>query len=82
MSTREALHQELDELPDGVLETVSRALQRLREDPIQFAIDTAPFDDEPESEAEREGVARAKAQMAAGLGVSPEVVARLMDAMR
>ena len=79
MSTREAVHAEVDQLPEGALETLSRALARWREDPMQFAIDTAPFDDEPESEAEREGVASAKAQIAAGLGVQPDEVVRLLN---
>ena len=82
MVTRAALHEEIDNLPDGVLETVSRAFERLRADRSRFMLDNAPVDDEPESEAEREGVALAKGQIAAGLGIPHEEVVRLLEAMR
>lgn len=64
MTTRAAIHEAIDELPEGVLETLARALERLREDPFQFMLDNAPTDDEPESEAEREAVDRARASAA------------------
>jgi hypothetical protein len=81
MSTREALHEAIDELPDGVIETLARALERLRVDPVGFALDNAPIDDEPETEAEREAVAQARASLAAGRGIPDDEVGRILDAL-
>ena len=53
MSTREALHAEIDRLPESVLEAVSNAFERLREDPFLFMLNNLPIDDEPLSAAGR-----------------------------
>ena len=82
MTTREALHATIDQLPEGVLSAVGRALERLRDDPVQFARDMTPYDDEPESEYERRAVADARAQLAAGLGIAHNEVVRRLDALR
>ena len=82
MTTRAAIHEAIDELPEGVLETLARALERLRDDPFQFMLDNAPIDDEPETEAERAGVTLAKAQLANGLGVPHDEVVRRLEALR
>ncbi len=46
MSTREALHKEIDMLPDSVLETLFCAFGRQRDDPFRFMLDNAPIDEE------------------------------------
>ena len=82
MTTRAALHEAIDELPEGVLETLARALERLRDDPFQFMLDNAPMDDEPVTEAECAALDKARAQVAAGQVISNEEVTRLLEALR
>ena len=79
MSTREALHKEIDMLPDSVLETLFCAFGRQRDDPFRFMLDNAPIDDEPESEVERAAVAIAKAST--GPFFTTEQVGELLEAM-
>ena len=47
MTTKEALHRLIDELPESVLPNAERYLASLRDDPVLRALATAPVDDEP-----------------------------------
>ncbi len=74
MIAREELHELIDRLPDSELPSVRRQLlEHIAEatnDPVLRAFLDAPLDDEPETEEEREAVARAKEDLAAGRVVS------------
>ena len=47
MTTKEALHRLIDELPDRMLPGVERYLSTVRDDPMMQALLAAPLDDEP-----------------------------------
>jgi hypothetical protein len=64
MTTKEALHRLIDQLPEADAERLLRTLQI--EDPVLRAIATAPVDDEPETDDERRGVREARAEAARG----------------
>jgi len=70
VTTKESLHRLVDELPDVALPAAARYLAALRDDPLALLLLTAPVDDEPESDEERQAVQ--KARDAAGRG---EIVA-------
>jgi len=61
MPSRDNLHQLVDKLPDSEILRAERVLQVLREtaDPVVYALDNAPEDDEPESPEEALAVAEA-----------------------
>jgi hypothetical protein len=63
MSIRDRVHHLVDDLNDTELEAAEQMLQRLKEDPVSYALETAPVDDEPESEAEARLVAEARKEM-------------------
>jgi hypothetical protein len=63
MSIRDRVHHLVDDLNDTELEAAEQMLQRLKEDPVAYALETAPVDDEPESEAEARLVAEARKEM-------------------
>ena len=52
MTTKEALHRLIDELPEDTLPAVERYLASVRDDPMLRVLLTAPEDDEPSSPAE------------------------------
>lgn len=59
MTTRESLHAMLDELPEEELERLEAWLEAQRERrAFVEMLENAPYDDEPETEAEREAVRR------------------------
>ena len=69
MSTKEALHQLVDELSDSQLLSAHVLVERLRGshfDPVLLAMLTAPLDEEPETDEERAAVAEARAEAARG----------------
>jgi hypothetical protein len=66
MTTKEALHRLIEDLPEAAWPGVERYLASVRDDPVLRAILTAPSDEEPESAEEREGVAEARAEAARG----------------
>jgi hypothetical protein len=68
MTTKASLHQLIDILPDTELEAAERYLLFLREmaDPVRRTLLTAPWDDEPETEEERQAVQEAREEMARG----------------
>jgi len=76
---REDLHRLIEEIPDGELQGVQRYLEYVRDiasDPVRRSIETAPLDDEPESEEERQGVEEAMADIRAGRTMSTEELKR------
>jgi len=76
---REDLHRLIEEIPDGELPGVQRYLEYVRDiasDPVRRSIETAPLDDEPETEEERQGVEEAKADIRAGRTMSTEELKR------
>ena len=77
MSTREALYRLIDELPERELREAERLLKALRiDDPLLRALETAPWDDEPETDEERAAVAEAYAAIARGDIVPHEGIKR------
>ena len=49
MTTKEALHRLIEELPDDTLPGVERYLAAVRDDPMMRILMAAPLDDEPTS---------------------------------
>ena len=47
MTTKDALHRLIDELPDDALPGVERYLATVRDDPMMRVLMAAPLDDEP-----------------------------------
>jgi hypothetical protein len=69
MVTRERLYQLIDALPEQDVATVARileALTGLEADEPFYTTETAPLDDEPETEQERRAVAEALEASARG----------------
>ncbi|MBI3974250.1 MAG: hypothetical protein HY332_23475 [Chloroflexi bacterium] len=68
--TKECLHRLVDELPEGEAAVAAvRVLTHLRahgSDPVLRALVSAPSDDEPESDEEREAVAEGMAALVRG----------------
>lgn len=65
--TRETLHRLVDDLDERDVPTAARVLEALREtagesDPVLWALENAPLDDEPETEEERAAAAEARAE--------------------
>jgi hypothetical protein len=60
MTAKERLHHLVDELPESEYKLAERILEDLRDvglsDPLLRALLAAPYDDEPESEEDREGL--------------------------
>ena len=52
MTTKEALHRLIEELPDDALPGVERYLAAVRDDPMMRVLMAAPLDDEPTSPEE------------------------------
>ena len=75
MTTKQELHHLVDELPDQALPEAARRLEPLR-DPVLASMLTAPVDDEPETAEEREGLAGARTDYAAGRVISQEEIER------
>ena len=70
MVTREELHNMIDFLPDSMLEASGRAFLDFlkKQDPVLYALITAPEDDEPETEEERAAVEEAYEDIRLGNG--------------
>jgi len=81
MTTKQDLHQIVDELPDWLLPEAARALQPLRaaqDDPVLRALMEAPEDDEPLTEEDIAAIEEGRAEMARGEWIPwEEVKARL-----
>ena len=69
MSTsREELHRLIDEIPENEIPSVRSYLRWLKDesaDPVRYALDQAPIDEEPETEEERQAVEEGKADLQA-----------------
>ncbi len=68
MTTRATLHQIIEALPESELVAAERFLAYLRDmaDPVRRTLLTAPWDDEPETEDERQAVQEARNELARG----------------
>jgi hypothetical protein len=77
--TKEDLYRLVDELPESERVTARRVLQGLvalgHVEPL-YTIETAPLDDELETEEERAAVAEARASSARGEVVSHDAIRR------
>jgi hypothetical protein len=65
VTVREELHKIVDHIPETDVATVRKFLRSLV-DPVELSLLSAPVDDEPESEAEREAVERARREPGRG----------------
>ena len=68
-ANREELHRLIDEIPESDLPAIHNYLRSVRDesaDPVRYALDHAPLDDEPETEEERQAVEKGKADLKAG----------------
>lgn len=72
MTTKEALHGLIDELPDYALSEAERYLAALRDDPMLRALMAAPIDDEPTTPEEDEGAREAWEEYLRGEYVSAD----------
>jgi hypothetical protein len=79
MVTKERLHDLIDALPERDVATIARVLEAFTGldagEPF-YTLETAPLDDEPETEAERRAVEEARADLAAGRVVTQEELDR------
>ena len=78
MTTKERLHQLVDELAESDVATAERILEALRDTVVvrEYSIYDAPVDDEPETPEEAAAVAEAYEDIKAGRVVSHEEVMR------
>ena len=76
MATRETLYKLIEELPEDEIQAATRYLQYLRDrrNPVLVALLNAPEDDEPETDYERQAVAEAMADLAAGQFASADEI--------
>ena len=76
--TRKALHHLVDELPDDELGDAHLYFDYLRSgrDPLLKKLILAPYDDEPETEEERQAVAEAWEDVKAGRTIPLEEIER------
>ena len=58
MTSREELHKLVDHIPEGDVAAARKILRSLV-DPVELSLLTAPLDDEPETEQEREEIEKA-----------------------
>ncbi len=75
---KEVLHRLIDALRPEDVGTVQRVLEALNvsSDPLLAALSQAPVDDEPETDSEREAVARARRDVQEGKTLSHDEVRR------
>ena len=79
MSSRQQLHDLVEQLPETEVPAAHRVLQALCLDPVQLSLLTAPYDDEPETEEERAAVQQAREELARGEVIPFEDVQREFD---
>lgn len=79
MSSRNALHRLVEDLPESELPRAARVLEALRETaevPL-YTLETAPLDDEPETPEERAAVEEALQEIREGMpGLTTEELKR------
>lgn len=78
MGGRKALHRLIDDLPEQDLPVAARVLEGLRatSDPVLRALQTAPLDDEPDTDDVDGGLSEARREAAEGKGISHDDVKR------
>ena len=78
MTKRQALHRLVDDLPEEDLTTAVRVLEGLRvtSDPVKWALDNAPPDDEPDDDDLDGGLTEARADAKAGRGLATDELRR------
>lgn len=77
--SKAALYRLVDVLPESELHTAARVLEALGvlgSDGPRYTLETAPVDDEPETEEERAAVAEARAELARGEGIPAAAIYR------
>lgn len=84
MTAREALHALVEELPEAQLTPATRLLKNLRapQHPFARALDEAPWDDEPLTDADLLALEEAEDDEKAGRIFSHEEVLRRLQASR
>jgi len=72
MTDKTTLHQLIEELPESEWLAAERFLAYLRDmaDPVRRALLTAPWDDEPKTDEERQAVQEAREELARGDTIS------------
>jgi hypothetical protein len=80
MSVKDRLHRLVDALPESEVPTAERILDALRAtaDPVAWALDNAPLDDEPDDDDFDGGLTEAREEMRAGKGIPHEEVKRML----
>jgi len=79
MTTKERLHQLVDELSEQEAEAALVIVERRRDDPILHALASAPIDDEPSDPEEDASAAEALAAYRRGDAVSTEQLRGELD---
>ncbi len=75
---KQRLHQLIDELPDEQIQAAERYLHTLCRDvhPVVRAMRSAPIDDEPLTDEDREAILEGRREIAAGHGIPNERIRR------
>ena len=76
MTTKEAIHRLVDQLPEDALPAAERYLSSLRDDPVVRKLVAAPLDDEPSTPEEDAGAEEAWQEYLRGETVSNEELRR------
>ena len=79
MSSRQQLHDLVEQLYETEVRAAHRVLQALCLDAVQLSLFTSPYDDEPETEEERTAVQQTREELARGEGIPFEDVQREFD---
>ncbi|MFN0093238.1 MAG: hypothetical protein ACKVVT_00455 [Dehalococcoidia bacterium] len=81
MTTRQAIHETIDYLPDDALDQVEAFLREVQLQRIRRAFENAPPEDEELLPHERESLARGEADMDAGRIIHDEDLDAALDAL-
>ena len=76
MTTKEALHRLIEELPEDAVPGVEHYLTSVCDDPVVRALATAPIDDEPLTPEQAAAIAKARESVAQGRTISDEDLGR------
>ncbi len=79
MTTKERLHELVDELSEPEAERALSLIEKGHEDPMIAAFRDAPEDDEPWTDEDEAAAAEGRADIAAGRTVSLEEIKREFD---
>lgn len=79
MTTKERLHELVDELSEPEAKRTLSFVEKEREDPMIAAFRDAPEDDEPWTDEDEAAAAEGRADIAAGRTVSLEEIKREFD---